>query len=270
MDEPIATAVSPDWHLIWSDEFTGEIGSPPDVNTWTPAIGGDGWGNQELQYYTNHNAYQDGHSHLVIEVRQEPLSPYHGWYGDCPYTSARLITKDKFTLTYGRVEAYIQFPSGQGIWPGFWMLGNDIDTVGWPDNGEIDIVEHIGREPTTIHATVHGPNNADGISGAYSLAAGRFADGYHRFAVDWTPQQIVFWVDGIPYFKVTKSMVEQRGKWVYDHPFYLLLNVAVGGTWPGNPDSSSTYPQRLLVDYIRVYQLDTKESNLVFHACPLA
>ena len=255
-DEPSSIARSSDWHLIWHDEFEGSAGSEPDEGKWTPQLGGGGWGNQELQYYTNHNAYQNGESHLVIEARPENPTQLSCWYGPCRYTSGRLITKEKFAFVYGRVEARINIPSGQGIWPALWMLGQDIDVVGWPECGEIDIMENIGREPTTIHATIHGPNyaGADGISGNYSLEGVRFADQFHLFAVEWYPDQIVFFVDEIAYFTVTKANVERRGKWVYDRPFYLLLNVAVGGSWPGDPDSSSTYPQHLLVDYLRVYQ----------------
>jgi beta-glucanase (GH16 family) len=245
------------WRLIWSDEFDGIAGSEPDESKWIPVIGGSGWGNQELECYTQSgNATQDGNSNLVIEARKENPDNYHCWYGDCQYTSARLITKGLFEFTYGRVEACAKIPYGQGIWPAIWMLGNNIDTVGWPHNGEIDICENIGREPATIHATIHGPNYAgvNGISGAYTLPEGRFADSYHLFAVEWTTNRIAFFVDHMNYFTLTRADVEQRGMWVYDHPFYLLLNVAVGGNWPGNPDSNSTYPQRMLVDYIRVYQ----------------
>jgi beta-glucanase (GH16 family) len=255
---PPSTPLPSGWRLIWSDEFDDVAGSRPDENKWTPVIGGGGWGNQELEYYTHHdNAYQDGHGHLVLEARKENPANYQCWYGPCHFTSARLITKGKFECRYGRVEARIKIPSGQGIWPGFWMLGNDIDTVGWPNCGEIDIMENIGREPATIHATIHGPNyaGAHGISGAYRLSQGRFADQYHLFAAEWNTQRIAFFVDKINYFTVTRAAVEQRGKWVYDHPFYLLLNVAVGGNWPGNPDSSSTYPQAMLVDAIRVYHM---------------
>jgi beta-glucanase (GH16 family) len=192
----------------------------------------------------------------VIQARLDNPVSYSCWYGRRRFTSARLITKGKFALTYGRVEARIKIPSGQGIWPAFWMLGQDIDVVGWPECGEIDIMENIGREPATIHATIHGPNYSDagGISRSYSLKKGRFADHFHRFAVEWDPHQMSFFMDGTAYFTVTRAAVAQRGKWVYDAPCYLLLNVAVGGSWPGDPDSNSTYPQSLLVDYVRVYQ----------------
>jgi beta-glucanase (GH16 family) len=255
-DELISKDVSSRWQLIWHDEFDGPPGSKPDERKWTSEVGGGGWGNQELEYYTDHNAYEDGKGHLVIEARLEYPANSSCWYGPCRYTSARLISKGKFALTYGRVEARIKIPSGQGIWPAFWMLGQDIDVVGWPNCGEIDIMENIGREPATIHGTINGPNysGAGGIGGSYSLEEGRFADRFHRFAMEWDPNEIAFFVDGTAYFTVTRAAVEQRGKWVFDHPFYLLLNVAVGGGWPGDPDSSSTYPQSLLVDYVRVYQ----------------
>ncbi|GHO43190.1 hypothetical protein KSX_13530 [Ktedonospora formicarum] len=246
------------WNMIWNDEFNSASGTAPDANKWSPAVGGGGWGNQELEYYTNNNnAKQDGSGNLVIEARKENSANYQCWYGTCQYTSARLITQHKFEFTHGRVEARIKIPYGQGIWPSIWMMGNDIDTAGWPNNGEIDIFENIGREPGMVHGTVHGPgySGANGIGGAYTLPGGaRVADDYHLFAVEWTTNQIDFFLDGTKYFTVTRATVEQHGKWVYDHPFYLLLNVAVGGTWPGNPDGSSTYPQKMSVDYVRVYQ----------------
>jgi beta-glucanase (GH16 family) len=244
------------WQMIWSDEFNSATGTTPDGSKWTPAIGGNGWGNQEREYYTNNNASQDGNGNLVIEARKENPANYQCWYGTCQYTSARLITQNKFEFTHGRVEARIKIPYGQGIWPSIWMMGNDIDSVGWPNNGEIDIFENIGREPATVHGTIHGPNysGANGIGGAYTLSEGRFADDYHLFAAEWSSNAVDFFVDGNKYFTVTRATVEQHGNWVYDHPFYLLLNVAVGGGWPGDPDGSSTYPQKMSVDYIRVYQ----------------
>src|SRR5215213_1499234 len=151
--------------LTFRDEFNGASGSAIDTTKWAAETGGGGWGNQELQYYTNstQNAYLDGNGSLVIKAvkLQQPLT-LSCWYGPCQYTSARLITKGKFDLKYGRFEARIKVPSGQGVWPAFWMLGSNIDTVGWPQTGEIDIMENIGREPTTVHGTVHGP----GYSGA--------------------------------------------------------------------------------------------------------
>lgn len=259
-DDLTSAATSSGWQLIWHDEFEDAPGSKPDERWWTLETldrDGDGWGNRELQYYIDHNAYHDGKSHLVIEVRQENPANALCWYGPARYTSARLVTRNKFAFTYGRVEARIQLPSGQGIWPALWMMGQNVDVVEWPMCGEIDIMENIGREPTTIHGSIHGTGycaGTDGISGTYSLEGARFADNFHLFAMEWHPDRFAFFLDGTAYFTVTKAEVEQREEWVFDHPFYLLLNVAVGGNWPGAPDSSSTYPQFLLIDYLRVYQ----------------
>jgi len=235
--------------LIWSDELDGAAGAAPDPAKWVYDLGASGWGNQELERYTDSraNSYLDGQGHLVIQA----LQPAPG-----QFTSARLKTQGKFAFKYGHVEARIRIPYGQGIWPAFWMLGGDIETKGWPRSGEIDIMENIGREPGIVHATVHGPgySGGKGISKPFELAAGRFADGYHIYAVDWTPQRLDFLVDGHAYHAVTPASLPAGTKWVYDHPFFIILNVAVGGDWPGNPDKSSVFPQLMLVDYVRVYQ----------------
>jgi beta-glucanase (GH16 family) len=243
--------------LIFDEEFNGPAGSLPDSSKWSADVGGGGWGNNQLEYDTNNkNVSQDGNGNLVIEARKENPSNYQCWYGTCTYTSTRMNTKGKFAFTYGHVEARIKIPFGQGMWPAFWMLGSNIDSVGWPSCGEIDIFENIGKEPATIHGTVHGPgySGANGIGGPYTLSSGRFADNYHIYAIDWNSTRIAFFVDGINYFTVQRSVVETKGAWVYDHPFFLILNVAVGGGWPGNPDSTTTFPQRMSVDYVRVYQ----------------
>jgi beta-glucanase (GH16 family) len=177
--------------------------------------------------------------------------------GAASYTSARIKTQGRFSVTYGKVEARIRIPSGQGIWPAFWMLGADIDQVGWPTCGEIDIMENIGKEPATIHGTVHGPgySGGNGIGGPFSLPAGqRFADDYHVYGIEWSPQSVAFFVDGTAYFEVTPAKLPAGRAWVYQHPFFLILNVAVGGTWPGNPDATSVFPQEMLVDWVRVSQ----------------
>jgi len=220
--------------------------------------GGAGWGNQERQFYTTRpeNVALDGDGHLVITVRAADASATDTcWYGRCRYTSARLKTKGLFTQTYGRFEARIRVPRGQGIWPAFWMLGDDIDAVGWPKNGEIDVMENIGREPSIVHGTVHGPgySGAGGISRADTLATGAFADDFHIFAIEWAPQQIRWYLDGTQTHSMTPADLPQGTKWVFDHPFFLLLNVAVGGQWPGDPDSTSSFPQQMVVDYVRVY-----------------
>jgi beta-glucanase (GH16 family) len=248
-----------DWTLAWSDEFDGAAGSAVDASKWVADTGGHGWGNQERQYYTlpGMNASLDGTGHLVITARAEPTdTPLRCWYGVCRFTSARLKTKGRFEPTYGRVEARIRIPRGQGIWPAFWMLGADIDQVGWPQSGEIDVMENIGREPAIVHGTIHGPgySGGSGIGGSYTLTAGAFADDYHLFAIEWRQGEIRWLVDGNEYRRTTPAALPAGTRWVFDHPFFLLLNVAVGGAWPGEPDSSTVVPQQMLVDYVRVYQ----------------
>jgi len=247
------------WALAWSDEFEGPAGAPVDAARWVADTGGQGWGNQERQYYTagTENASLDGDGHLVITARAEPASTARGcWYGACRYTSARLITKGKFETTYGRFEARVRIPRGQGIWPAFWMLGADVDQVGWPRCGEIDVMENIGREPSLVHGTMHGPgySGGGGIGGSYSLAPEAVADNFHVFAVEWTPGQIRWLVDDREFRRSTPSDIPSGAGWVYDHPFFLLLDVAVGGVWPGDPTASTPLPQQMLVDYVRVYR----------------
>lgn len=250
------------WILVWSDEFDGPAGSRPDCEKWNFDLGGEGWGNQEWEYYTvqPENATLDGTGSLVITARavEDPqASGLDCWYGACKFTSARLLTQGKFDLTYGRVEARIQIPYGQGIWPAFWMLGSDISSVGWPDCGEIDIMENIGREPGIVHGTAHGPgfSGAGGLSSSTSLPGGSaFADNFHVYAIEWEADAIRWYVDGSLYGTVRKSQFPEAHRWVFDHPFFIILNVAVGGAWPGYPDATSTFPQAMRVDYVRVYQ----------------
>ncbi len=253
---------TPEWILIWHDEFDGPAGARPDPQNWTFDIGGHGWGNQEWQYYTDQpeNASLDGQGNLVITARvaeETEAQEWLCWYGPCRFTSARLLTRGKFEFLYGRVEARIRIPSGQGIWPAFWMLGHNIAETGWPDCGEIDVMENIGREPDTVHGTVHGPGfyGAGGLSSSFSLPGGvRFADDFHLFAVEWEANAIRWYVDGQLYGTVRKNQFPSGYRWVFDHPFFILLNVAVGGLWPGYPDDTTSFPQTMLVDYVRVYQ----------------
>jgi len=235
----------PAWRLVWRDEFDG---TALDTTKWVRETGGTGWGNAELEYYTNRpeNARVEN-GFLVIEARQEQ-------FGNQAYTSARLKTQGLGAWRYGRIEARIQIPRGQGLWPAFWMLGDNIGQVGWPGCGEIDIMENIGKEPGRVHGTVHGPgySGANGISSTYSLSTGAFADDFHIFAVEWQPGAITWYVDSTYYKTVTSSDVP--GTWVYDHPFFIILNVAVGGYWPGSPDATTVFPQTMRVDYVRVYQ----------------
>lgn len=258
----MSASTSTDWKLIWQDEFEGTAGTLPDPEKWELETGGSGWGNQEWQYYTAaaENASLNGQSALSITARAATPAQAEslpGWYGNCRYTSARMLTRRRFEFTYGRVEARLKLPYGQGIWPAFWMLGADIETVGWPDSGEIDIMENIGHEPTTIHGTVHGPGycGSDGIGGGAQLPDGApLKDDFHTFAVEWEPDEIRWYLDGSQYFRLTPAQLPEGSRWVFDHPFFLLLNVAVGGGWPGYPDETTRFPQVMLVDYVRVYQ----------------
>ena len=259
--EPTATPASP-WQLLWSEEFDGPAGTLPDPNKWKFDLGGRGWGNQEWEYYTNkpENVSLDGQGTLLLTALQVAEDDTRGlacWYGPCRFTSARILTQDRFEFTYGRVEARLKIPYGQGIWPAFWMLGADIMSQGWPNCGEIDIMENIGREPDTVHGTVHGPgySGANGISGSFQLPNGqRLSDDFHLFAIEWEPEMIRWTIDDIPYFTLTPDSLPAGQQWVFDHSFFLILNVAVGGTWPGYPDDTTTFPQSMAVDYVRVYQ----------------
>ena len=246
------------WTLTWSDEFNQPDGSMPDPNKWLIETGGNGWGNQELEYYTARpeNVHVEG-GNLVMTAVKETYTGQDGVTRD--YTSARLNTSARFTQTYGRFEARIKIPYGQGMWPAFWMLGDDIGTIGWPGCGEIDIMENIGREPAIVHGTIHGPgySGGNGIGSPYSLASGRFADDFHIFAAEWEPQQIRFYVDDQRYATRTPADLPTGAKWVYDHPFFVILDLAVGGAWPRSPDNTTPFPQQMLVDYVRVYQKPT-------------
>jgi beta-glucanase (GH16 family) len=247
--------------LTWSDEFDGPAGTAPNQGKWKYDLGGSGWGNNEREYYTNStsNAALDGQGHLVITARKENPAGYNCWYGSCQYTSARLLTADRFTQAYGRFEARIKIPRGQGIWPAFWMLGSDIGSVGWPNSGEIDIMENVGFEPSTVHGTIHGPgySGAGGIGAGYSLPGGaQFADDFHTFTVDWAPDSITWFVDGQQYSRKTPADLNGN-RWVFDHPFFMILNLAVGGFWPGDPNASTSFPQQMVVDYVRVNAYST-------------
>ncbi len=244
-DVPQPPAQPPGWVLDWHDEFDGP---QLDRTKWVAETGGHGWGNRERQYYTDRpdNLRVDG-GMLVIEARREA-------YGGSAYTSARIKTAGLVERTYGRYEARIRIPRGQGIWPAFWMLGTDPGKAGWPRLGEIDIMENIGKEPDTVHGTVHGPGySGDKAFGRpQQLEAGAYADDFHVYAVEWEPGEIRWYRDGIPYHTARPDTVP--GDWVFEHPFYVLLNLAVGGYWPGDQDETTVLPQRMLVDYVRVYK----------------
>ena len=249
----------PGWNLVWNDEFNGPEGNPPDQTKWEYDLGGHGWGNNELQYYTSHptNVATNGEGSLVItanEVDKHVSSGMDCWYGPCQFTSARLLTKGKFAFTYGRIEARMKLPHGQGMWTGFWMMGANIDQIHWPNSGEIDIIENIGKEPDIVHGTVHGPgySGQNSIGQKYTLPSGEFADDFHVFAVEWEPEEIRWYVDDHQYFSVTPDSV--TGEWVFNHPFFILINLAIGGRWPGSPDHTTVFPQPLQIDFIRVYE----------------
>ncbi|MGW2091409.1 family 16 glycosylhydrolase [Promicromonospora sukumoe] len=233
--------------LTWSDEFNGAAGSAPNAANWNHETGAGGWGNNELQNYVNsrQNSALDGNGNLVITARQAGSG----------YTSARLTTKGKVQPQYGRLEARIKIPRGQGIWPAFWMLGGQFPGTPWPNSGEIDIMENIGREPNRVHGTLHGPGYSGGnpITGSYAHPQNwSFADDFHTFAVDWSPNSITWLVDGNAYQTFTPANTGGN-PWVFNQPFFFILNVAVGGNWPGYPDGSTQFPQQMVVDYVRVY-----------------
>ena len=246
--------------VTFADEFNGPAGAGVDGGKWQVETG-DNVNNHERQYYTsgNNNARLDGQGNLVITARKENPNNYQCWYGRCEYTSARMNTAGRFTSAYGHVETRMKLPRGQGMWPAFWMLGDDPGHVGWPAQGEIDIMENVGFEPGTVHGTLHGPgySGAGGIGAGYTLPGGQaFADAFHTFAIDWSPNSISWSVDGNVYQRRTPADLGGR-TWVYNKPFYLIMNLAVGGYWPGDPNSGTSFPQQLVVDYVRVTTSDS-------------
>jgi beta-glucanase (GH16 family) len=248
------------YELIWSDEFNGKNGSLPDPSKWTYDIGGSGWGNHELEYYTNRreNARIEN-GNLVITAQQEPYKGPDGRVFD--YTSARLKTEGLFSQAYGRFEARIKLPAGQGIWPAFWMLGDNIRSAGWPKCGEIDIMEHVGKEPGINHGSLHAPSSTAATSdrtATIALPAGqKLSDDFHIYAVEWEPDAVRFYLDANLYATFNSADWPAGGSWVFNHRFFLILNVAVGGDWPGPPDDTTEFPQTMLVDYVRVYKRKT-------------
>ncbi len=234
--------------LVWADEFNGPAGQLPDSARWVFDVGTD-WGNGQLEFDTDRpeNVSLDGNGNLAITARRES-------YAGSEYTSGRIRTKGLFERNGGRFEARIRLPSGRGIWPAFWLLGADIDEVGWPQCGEIDVMEFRGQEPSVVHGSLHGPGHfaGDALTASYTLDDGRFDSGFHVFAVSWTRDRIEWFVDGERYQTVERR--DLPGQWVYDHPFFILLNVAVGGTFLGAPDDTTSFPKTMLVDWVRVYR----------------
>ncbi len=241
--------------LIWSDEFNGPAGAPPDPSRWTFDVGGGGWGNGELEYYTSRrgNSALDGHGHLAIVARRERFGEGAERRG---YTSARLKTEGVFSTTFGRIEASIKLPGGRGLWPAFWAVGENIETVGWPASGEIDMMESLGNDPFTLYGSLHGPER--GTARGYGLTTPHrsgtsLAAGFHVYGASWSPSAITFTFDGVPYATRTAAQLSPGQRWVFNKPFFLILNLAVGGDWPGEPGASTPFPATMLVDWVRVY-----------------
>ncbi|SHG66064.1 glycoside hydrolase family 16 protein [Winogradskyella jejuensis] len=246
-------------NLVLEDNF--DVDGFIDTEIWNFDIGDGtaqgipGWGNNELQYYTDrpdNAAVENGF--LLITAKQEA-------FNGAQYTSARLQTKNKFQQLYGRFEARIRLPYGQGMWPAFWLLGDDSDGSVWPQIGEIDIMENVGDEPTQIFGTVHGPgySGAESVSKSYTLENTRVDTEFHVYGIEWGPNYINYYIDDVLYNQITPEDIEEEtngeGEWVFnDRPFYIILNVAVGGNLPGPPNAETEFPQTMLVDYVRVYQ----------------
>ena len=239
----------PGYTLKWNDEFSG---TTLDANTWNYELGNGsgGWGNHELEYYTNStkNTFVSN-GNLIIEARKEAIGGFN-------YSSSRLTTQDKKSFTFGRIDIRAKLPKGKGVWPALWMLGNNINTVGWPTGGEIDIMELLGHEPSKMYSTLHyGASVAThGSSGnSYTLNGSSFYDQFHVFSMEWKQDQLKLYVDNNLFLTVNKSDVGSN-PYPFNAPFFFIFNVAVGGDWPGSPDANTTFPQRMIVDYIRVFQ----------------
>ncbi len=265
--------VTTKFNLVFEDEF--EVNGSPDPANWSFDIGrgplNDGWGNNELQFYKSENTIvQNGY--LIITAKSEA-------FGGVNYTSSRLKSRNKFEQKYGRFEARIKLPIGKGMFPAFWLLGENFceaqtkigdnvtcdsslpnyeaGNVLWPQCGEIDIMEYLGNKPTEVFGTIHGPGFSGGnsISKKYNLSNDRFENDFHVFGVEWTENHINWYVDNVLYNQITRKDVEDKdGEWVFDNSFYMILNLAVGGNLPGSPNATTSYPQRMIVDYVRVYQ----------------
>ena len=254
----------PQWNLVWSDEFDGPAGTAPEAAYWDYDVGGSGWGNDELQFYTARpeNVALDGDGNLVLTARKEQ-------YQGRAYSSARINTRGKFEQGLGRWEARIRVPSGMGIWPAFWLLGANFPQVGWPACGEIDIMEVRGQAPGVMNGTLH----ATGYSGGGALTEQYtcqvapscasppctplcpFSEDFHVYAVEVEANRIRFEVDGAIYHEVRQELLPTGTAWPFGRPFFLILNVAVGGAYVGAPDVTTVFPQTMLVDYVRYYQL---------------
>jgi len=239
-----------EWQLVWQDEFDGPAGQLPDASRWRFDIG-SGWGNDQLEYDTDRpsNASLDGAGSLAITARREVYQARN-------YTSARINTRGTFEAATGRFEARIRLPKGQGIWPAFWLLGANFDSIGWPDCGEIDIMEYRGQEPNIVHGSLHGPGYSGGsaLTRRYEKSGDGFDADFHVFGVEWSADKIVWTIDDAPYHTITPNQLPPGASWVFDHPFFIILNVAVGGNFVGPPNDTTTFPQTMLVDWVRVFR----------------
>jgi beta-glucanase (GH16 family) len=231
-----------------SEEFNVDGSPNPELWSYNIGTGSNGWGNNELQYYT------DRTQNIKVENGVLKITARREQYMGSSYTSARIISKGKYEKKYGRIEARIKLPRGKGLWPAFWMLGANSDTVIWPQCGEIDIMEYLGNSPTKIFGTVHGPGYSAGesVSKNFFLSNSRFDTDFHIFGIEWDENRVNFYVDDFLYHSVTPEDVP--GEWVFNQSFYMILNVAVGGNLPGAPNGETPFPQEMLVDYIRVYE----------------
>ena len=251
------------WLPVWREEFDGPAGAPVNSASWVYDSGDGctggvcGWGNQEKEYYTSNpeNASLDGEGHLALVVRKAPpgLACY---YGPCRYTSGRITTRGKVRAQPGRVEARIRIPVGQGLWPAFWLLGAGYPETPWPRAGELDVMENHGSNPRSISSAMHGP----GYFGSRTpfvheerLPTGSYSDDFHLFAVEWDSTRVRFLVDNVEHYVVTRTAVEEKGGWVFDQPFNIILNLAIGGQFDGDPASDGVLPATMLVDFVHVY-----------------
>jgi beta-glucanase (GH16 family) len=254
VDKP-ETFIAPSngWAPVWRDDFDGPAQSAPDDTHWNVDIRPSGQ-NHELDYDTNDrkNSFIDGSGHLVLQAIKEQYVDQGGVQSSQPFTSARLNTQGKVEQQYGRFEARIKLPQGgQGVWPAFWLLGNDIAEAGWPDCGEVDILEWRGSYPSSIVSSLHGPGYSGGNSyhDHYDLP-GSYSDDFHVFTFEWTPTAVRWLVDGNAFYVKTPEGV--KGLWAYEHPFFIILNLAVGGIFDGDPPPSTAFPQQMLIDYVSV------------------
>lgn len=244
--------------LVWSDEFNGPAGTPPVQSKWIHQVGAWGYTNNELETYTNSpaNAALDGHGHLAIIARRQTATGPDGRRRN--YTSARIETHRLLSATHGLIEARMKIPAGAGLWPAFWMLGSDAGRVGWPACGEVDVLEARGQNPSVAYGFLHGPSTQDSsqgyVLGHRFVSASSLASAFHTYAISWSRNSITWLVDGVPYGTETAQDLSRGTKWVFNRPFHLVLNLAVGGNFAGPPNSSTRFPATLLVDWVRVYQ----------------